>query len=180
MLGPALIVVITSIIVANLRIVPFEASIYDTISDYAVPLAISMLLLSVDLKKMASLSKKPLFAMVLAVVSLSIIAIASGVFFAPIIDEGWKIAGMFISTYTGGSPNLTAIGYGLDASSTTFAAANAADYVVGTPALILLLALPTIAKNSNRFQKIWPYALSEQDLKDDSAETEEALMEDKK
>lgn len=179
-LGPALIVVLISIIVANLRIVPFEAEIYDSISDYAVPLAISMLLLSVDLKKMASLSKKPLLAMILAVISVSFIAVISGLFFAPVIHEGWKIAGMFIGTYTGGSPNLTAIGYGLDASSTTFAAANAADYVVGTPALILLLTLPTIAKNSKRFQKVWPFSLSQQELEDDHAENEDSLMEDKK
>src|SRR5699024_11684464 len=90
---------------------------------------------------------------------VGIVTVVAGIIFAPMIEEGWKVAGMFVGTYTGGSSNLTAIGYGLDASANTFAAANAADYVVGVPTLILMFAFPVIASKSKRFQRIWPYAL---------------------
>ncbi len=53
-----------------------------------------------------------------------------GLVFAEKISEGWKVAGMFVGTYTGGSANLTAIGTGLNVSRQTLAAANAADYVI--------------------------------------------------
>ena len=49
---------------------------------------------------------------------------------------------MFVGTYTGGSSNLTAIAVGLDASKNTIASANAADYVVGIPTLILMFCHP--------------------------------------
>ena len=73
----------------------------------------------------------------------------SDVLFANKIDEGWKVAGMFVGTYTGGSSNLTAIAVGLDASKNTIASANAADYVVGIPTLILMFATPPCTRVPN-------------------------------
>ncbi|MCJ7842105.1 DUF819 family protein [Lederbergia sp. NSJ-179] len=173
MLGPALIVIILSIILANLRIVPFSADVYGVIAEYAIPLSIAMMLLSVDLKAMLRISKKPLLAILLASFSVSIVTLIAGMIFAPIIEEGWKVAGMFIGTYTGGSANMAAIGYALDALPTTFAAANAADYVIGVPSLVAMFAFPSIAAKSKWFQKVWPYSLSDPELKGDKSEVEE-------
>nr|WP_289038975.1 DUF819 family protein [uncultured Allobacillus sp.] len=180
MLGPALIVIIISIILANLRVVPFSADVYGVIAQYAIPLSIAMMLLNVDVIEMLKLSKKPLAAVGLAVISVGIVTLVTGIIFAPLIDEGWKIAGMFIGTYTGGSSNLTAIGYGLEASATTFAAANAADYVVGVPTLILMFAFPAIAARSKWFNRVWPYSLTEQELEGGEEAEEDAFLEEKK
>lgn len=179
-LGPALIVILTSIILANLKVVPFEAEVYGVIAEYAIPLSIAMMLLSVDIKQMLKLSKKPILAIVLAAVSVGIITVLAGIVFAPMIDEGWKVAGMFVGTYTGGSSNLTAIGYGLDALPNTFAAANAADYVVGVPTLILMFAFPVIAAKSKWFQRVWPQSLNEAELEGGEEEDEDAFLENKK
>ncbi|MCT1905428.1 DUF819 domain-containing protein [Oceanobacillus sojae] len=179
LLGPALIVIIISVILANLKIVPFEADVYGVVAEYAIPLSISMMLLSVDIKEMLKLSKKPLAAMGIAAVSVGLVTLVAGIVFAPLIDEGWKIAGMFIGTYTGGSSNLTAIGYGLDAAPTTFAAANAADYVIGVPTLIIMFAFPTIAARSNWFKKIWPYSLSTNQLEGGEEQQDDAFLEKK-
>ncbi|MEN1967895.1 DUF819 family protein [Lentibacillus sp. N15] len=178
-LGPAIIVIIISIILANLKIVPFEANVYGVVAEYAIPLSISMMLLSVDIKKMFALSKKPLASMGIAAISVGLVTLLAGIIFAPMIDEGWKIAGMFIGTYTGGSANLTAIGYGLDAKPTTFAAANAADYVIGVPTLIIMFAFPSIAARSKWFKKIWPYSLSIEELEGGKEEQEDAFLESK-
>ena len=53
---------------------------------------------------------------------------------------------------------------GLEASKTTIASANAADYVVGIPTLILMFAAPALYKNSKRLKKLWPYEMSEPEL----------------
>ena len=71
---------------------------------------------------------------------------------------------MFVGTYTGGSSNLTAIAVGLDASKNTIASANAADYVVGIPTLILMFATPALYKSSKWLKKLWPYDMSESEL----------------
>lgn len=169
-IGPALVVILIGIFLSNTGIVPRSAPIYDVIMGNAVYLSIAIMLLDVHLKKIFSLSKQPILAVLFAVLSVCIVSLLAGLVFAPMIEEGWKIAGMFVGTYTGGSSNLTAIGMGLGASSDTFAAANTADYIVGMPTMVLFFALPAILKNSKRFEKFWPYRLSEEDLVDNSGE----------
>lgn len=162
--GPAIIVIIIGITLSNLGIVPTMAPVYGVIMEYAVYLSIALLLLDVDLKLMLTLSKQPLFAIGFAVISVSTVALLSGLYFAPNMNEGWKIAGMFVGTYTGGSANLTAIGMGLDASAETFALANTADYIIGLPTMIIFFALPRILQNSKLFAKYWPYKLEAHEL----------------
>src|SRR5699024_7863453 len=57
--------------------------------------------------------------------------------------------------------------------------ANAADYVVGVPTLILMFAFPVIASKSKRFQRIWPYALTEAQLEGGEEEEQDAFLENK-
>ena len=84
---------------------------------------------------------------------------------------------MFVGTYTGGTPNLTAIATGVDCSRETLAAANAADYVVSTPLMVAMFAAPALMKASKRWNKLWPYQFSQEELDDGATE---ALMSDKK
>ncbi|EGT3784977.1 DUF819 domain-containing protein [Clostridioides difficile] len=165
-LGPALTIIIMGIILSNLKVVPVSTELYGTISTYAIPVSMTIMLMSVDLKEMTKLSREPLIAIFVAVLTVSIMAFLFGLVFAEKISEGWKVAGMFVGTYTGGSANLTAIGTGLNVSRQTLAAANAADYVIGVPTLIFMFALPAILKNSKKFKKLWPYHVEESELDD--------------
>lgn len=165
-LGPALTIIIMGIILSNLKVVPVSTELYGTISTYAIPVSMTIMLMSVDLKEMTKLSREPLIAIFVAVLTVSIMAFLFGLVFAEKISEGWKVAGMFVGTYTGGSANLTAIGTGLNVSRQTLAAANAADYVIGVPTLIFMFALPAILKNSKKFKKLWPYHVEETELED--------------
>ncbi len=172
MIGPALCVIIIGILLVNLRIVPGYTDVYGTISVYCIPFSISLYLLNVDLKQIMKMSKEPLLSIGSAVLCVSIVAVIFGVIFGNSMEEGWKIAGMFVGTYTGGSSNLTAIATGLNASPSTIAAANAADYVIGMPSLLLMFLAPTLLKKSSRFQKFWPYSFTEKELEGDGEEKE--------
>ncbi|EQG22176.1 hypothetical protein QIG_1346 [Clostridioides difficile DA00065] len=112
-LGPALTIIIMGIILSNLKVVPVSTELYGTISTYAIPVSMTIMLMSVDLKEMTKLSREPLIAIFVAVLTVSIMAFLFGLVFAEKISEGWKVAGMFVGTYTGGSANLTAIGTAL-------------------------------------------------------------------
>ena len=173
-LGPALIVISLGIILVNLKIVPGYCDVYGAISIYCIPISMSLYLLNVDLKKILQMSKQPLLSIASAVFSVSLVAVLFGVLLGGKINEGWKVAGMFVGTYTGGSSNLTAIATGLNASADTIAAANAADYVIGMPTLILMFAAPAILKNSKKFQKLWPYSFTDEELEGDG-ETKELM-----
>ena len=173
-LGPALTVIIIGIILSNLKIVPVSDPTYDALTTYCVPLSVSICLLSLDLKQMRKLTKEPIIALASAIFSVCITAFVFGLVFANKVPEGWKVAGMFVGTYTGGSSNLTAIAVGLDAAKETIAAANAADYVVGIPSLILYFAMPAIYASSKLLKKLWPYHCTEAELV--GGDEEEELM----
>ena len=162
--GIVFTVVLLGIVMTNIGITPTSADVYSPIFTYCTPICICLMLLNVDLRQVLKLSKAPLLAIASACISVTIVSFALGLIFCPMIDEGWKLSGMFVGTYTGGSPNLTAIGVALDASPEALAAANAADYVGCMPALVILFALPAILKKSVWFNKVWPYSLSDEEL----------------
>lgn len=161
--GPALTVIVLGMILVNLHIVPGYQDVYGVIITYFVPMSISIYLLNVNLKELAKLSGKALIALISAVFSVCVVAAICGVVFGGMVDEGWKIAGMFVGTYTGGSSNLTAIAVGLNASNDTIAAANAADYVIGMPTLFLMFAAPALFQNVKFLKKIWSFSLEEKE-----------------
>ena len=176
-LGPVLTVVVLGIILSNTHVVPISHDFYSALSTYCVTPAISICLLSMNMRELKKLNREPVIALVSAIFSVCFIAIILGLFFAPRITEGWKCAGMFVGTYTGGTPNLTAIATGLDCSRETLAAANAADYVVSTPLMVFLFAAPAILKASKRWNKLWPYQFTKEELDDGE---DEPLMSDKR
>ena len=172
LIGPALLIIITGIILVNLNIVTGSCELYGVIQTYCIPLSTSLYLLNVDFKKIVKMSKQPLMSIGSAVFSVCLVTIVFGSIFAGQIDGGWQVAGMFVGSYTGGSSNLTAIATGLNASGSTIAAANAADYVVGMPTMVLMFAAPALMKNSKKFQKFWPYSFTQEELEGDGSHQE--------
>ena len=175
-LGPVLTVVVIGIILSNTHIVPISHDLYDGLSMYCVQAAVSICLLSMNVTELRKLNREPVIALVSAIFSVCVVAIGLGIIFAPRMVEGWKVAGMFVGTYTGGTPNLTAIATGVDCSRETLAAANAADYVVSTPLMIAMFAAPAVMKASKKWNKLWPYQFAKEEL--DEGESK-PLMSDK-
>lgn len=165
-LGPALPGIILGIILSNTGIMPFwdEVGVYDVLFEYCVPLSLTMMLLNVNIKEWIKLSKQPLLAMLIAIMSVSTVAVVASIFLVPLISEGWKLAGMYVGTYTGGGSNLTAIGVGLNASPEIFGIANAGDYVVGIPVMLLFVAIPGILKKWKGLDRFWPHSLAPDEL----------------
>jgi len=161
--GPAMTVVIIGIILSNIRFVPGYQDVYGTIFVYCVPVATALYLMNMDLEGIRKMGKEPLIAMACAIFSVCLVSVIFGLVFAEQINEGWKVAGMFVGTYTGGSANLTAIAVGLEASQDTIAAANAADYVIGIPTMLLMFLAPALVAGSKWFQKKWPYRFPQEE-----------------
>jgi len=166
-LGPAMICILGALLLSNLRVIPMDDShaVYSFLGTHIINLSIAVLLLDTDLKKIRQLSFQPFAAMLIACAVVCIMTIVGGLLFAKGIGpEGWKVAGMFVGTYTGGSSNLNAIAVALDTSSSIQGAANAADYVIYTPFIILIMwaggSLGKIAKWNN----FWPHSVPEEDL----------------
>jgi uncharacterized membrane protein len=117
------------------------ATIQDTIITIVIPLAIPLLLFSMDLKKWLKLAKGALLSLLLAMVSL-LVSIFSGYYiFAGEITQSWKVAGMLTGVYTGGTPNLAAIGTALDVRPDIFILTHTYDLIIGAVALLFLMTV---------------------------------------
>lgn len=114
----------------------------------SISIAIPLLLFSANLIEAKKLSKTVLKSALSLV--LSAIIVSSIVFFiyGKTIGYGAELSGMAIGLYTGGTPNLNAIGniFGLD--STTIGVANLSDMVIGAIfyLFILVLSKPLLSK----------------------------------
>lgn len=115
------------------------ASVQDMVISLAIPIALPLLLFSLDIKRWLKLAKEGIFSMILGISSLIIVVVAGYFLFKDYIDESWKVAGMLIGVYTGGTPNLAAIGTALDVKPNTFILTNTYDMVLGSLCLLFLI-----------------------------------------
>ena len=117
------------------------AQVQDILMTIIIPLAIPLLLFSLDLKKWIKLAKGAVLSLILAMVSLIVSVFLGYYLFAENINESWKVAGMLIGVYTGGTPNLAAIGTALDVSPNIFILTHTYDLIIGSVALLFLMTI---------------------------------------
>jgi len=138
-LGPVTLCYLAGILVANLPGVRLASEPSMRVSEVAVPLAIPLLLFSTDVRQWPRLARSLLTSFVLACVAAVVSAGLVGWFFRGQTAEWWKIAGMLVGVYVGGTANMAAIGRVLEVQNETFVLLNAADLAAGGLYLIFLL-----------------------------------------
>ncbi len=117
------------------------AQLQDNIMTFTILLALPLLLFSLDMRKWLKQAHSAFLSMILALVAL-LAAVFSGFYlFAEDITESAKVTGMLIGVYTGGTPNLAAIGKALDVSPDIFILTHTYDLIVGSVALLFLMTV---------------------------------------
>jgi len=115
------------------------ASVQSKLMIFVILLAIPLLLFSLDLKKWLKLAGEALFSLFLALTSLIASIFLGYYFFNDKVEEAWKISGMLVGLYTGGTANLAAIGTGLGVSANNFLLTHTYDMVIGAVFLLFLV-----------------------------------------
>ena len=141
--GVLLAVLIPMLLTAG-GVIPSAAPLYDTLGSFLVPLAIALLLLGADLRKIYRVG-----APLLAVFAFACLGTLAGVLVAgELFDLGADRAAMsavMAGTYIGGSSNLLAISQMVDWSTpNAVSVAFAADAVGGLTFLAVIMLLPGI------------------------------------
>lgn len=138
-------------VLSNLRVIPVQAPAYDVVWSYFVPLAIPLLLLNADMKRVLRESGPTLFAFVAGAVG-TVLGTLVSFSIVPLGAEGYKLAGIFCATYIGGSVNYVAASEALNLHSGDLLAAGvAADNLVMTVYFLVLFALPSIGWLRRRY-----------------------------
>lgn len=117
------------------------AAIQDSVLTIIVPLAIPLLLFSLNIRRWLRYAGKGFLSMVLALISVMIIVASGYYFFHDSIAECNKIAGMLIGVYTGGTPNMAALSVALDVDPAAFIMTNTYDMLVGAITLIFFITV---------------------------------------
>lgn len=154
LLTSAVIAILGAIIAANVNIIPHEAPAYDFVFEYFVPVLIPLFLFKADLRRlffettrltMAFLlaSAGTVSGVIVAVLLLDLSSLGTGAQIDASLREA-AIAGLFTSTYIGGSVNYAALGEitRLREDASFFSAATAADNLFSALYLALLALLP--------------------------------------
>jgi uncharacterized membrane protein len=150
----AVIAILSAIAVANLRIIPHSAPAFDFVFSYFVPVLIPLFLFRADLRHMVFettrmtgafliASAGTVIGVVIAVSLLDLGDLATAADIEPALREA-GIAGLFTSTYIGGSVNYAALGEitGLSTDASFFSAATAADNLFSAVFLGIIAMLP--------------------------------------
>ena len=144
-LSAVVIAIAAAFVLSNLSVIPTDAPAYNMVWSYLVPLAIPLLLFKANLRKIMKEAGPTLIAFFFGAIGTIL-----GTFIAFEIftlgPEGWKLAGIFCSTYVGGSMNYVATAAALKLNAGDLLTAGvAADNLVMAAYFVLLFALPSVA-----------------------------------
>jgi len=157
-LSGAFVTMVIGALLSNLRLLPAAAPAYDIVWSYVVPLAIPLLLVHADLRRILREAGPTLAAFTVGGVG-TVIGTVIAYHLIPLGPEGWKLAGIFCATYVGGSINYvaTAAATGLT-DGALLSAGVAADNLVMVVYFAVLFALPSLPLARKLFPERRPVA----------------------
>ncbi len=146
-----MLLITAAIVLANLRIIPTVAPVYDVVWDYLVPIAIPLLLFEADLKRIVRESGPTLIAFMIG--SATVVAgVTIGVFLFDLGPREAELAGIFTGTYIGGGLNFAAVAEATGMQDDSMlTAAVAADQVITNLHFLLIIFIPGIAWMANKY-----------------------------
>ena len=156
-LGSALLVILFTAIIANLKLIPSASNsieLYSIIFEYIAPISIFFLLLNVNLVSIKKAGLPMITLFIVGSLSTTLGILISWIIISPenvLGSDANVIAGMLTGTYTGGSVNFNAVAleYDFQKKGILYAGTVAVDNVVTTIWILATLTFPLI------LSKIW-------------------------
>ena len=142
-LSPVVLCYLFGIVLGNVPGWTPDTELANTVTEVTVLLAIPLLLFSTDFPKWLRMAPKAVLSFGLATLAVMVVAAATTVILSNQDPETWKMAGMTVGVYTGGTPNMSAIGLALEVTDEKFVLINGADVLLSA---VYLLFLMTVAQ----------------------------------
>ncbi|MFO7828563.1 MAG: DUF819 family protein [Bacteroidales bacterium] len=141
-IGAVLLAYATGLILGNIGILPENAGqIQNLMTTITIPLAIPLLLFSANIRAWFTIAGKTMLSMVIALISVVIVVFAGYFIFKGEISELWKIGGLLVGLYSGGTPNLASIKMILDVDPEAFIVTHTFDMLISAIYLLFLLTI---------------------------------------
>ncbi len=140
-LSPVVCCYAIGIILGNMASSLWDPKLARSVSEASVMLALPLLLLAVDFVGWFKLAKTTIISFSVLIICVMLVSYIGGVLFKSYDPEVWKMAGMLVGVYVGGTANLTAIGKILNIRDEAFIMLNAVDLVLGGIYLLFILSV---------------------------------------
>lgn len=140
----AIIALVGAMVLSNLKIIPIDAPVYDTVWGYVVPLAIPLLLYSCNIKKIWKESGRILVIFLISSVGTMIGAAIGFITLHNQVPDLEKVGAMMSGSYIGGGVNFVAMADSFSAPGELVSAAVVADNLLMALYFFVLIAMPSI------------------------------------
>ncbi len=149
-IGAVFVCYVVGAALGNFGVLPVgSAALQDTLSGAAVAIALPLLLFSMDVKAWLKTAGKAILSMTGATIIIVAVAGLGSVIIADQVEDSWKLAGLAISVYTGGTPNMAAIKTALDVDPTTYIIMHTYDILINL--IYIIFSITLAQKFFNRF-----------------------------
>jgi uncharacterized membrane protein len=133
------------IVVSNLRLWEIDNGAMEAVAGASMLIGLPLLLFAVRIKESLQYAGRMLLAFGLCCIAGLFCTALVGYYMTGTVPEAWKVGGMLVGLYTGGTPNVQAIGLALEAPSEYLVLVQAADVLLGGSYLLgLVTFLPPI------------------------------------
>ena len=140
-IGPIILCYLAGILIANTQLLDPDPKLLESLTGITVSLAIPLLLFSTNLKKWLRHAGKTLISFAISIVGVAVASTLAYLLFSDNIADANKVSGMMIGVYTGGTPNMAAIGKALNIDNEVFVLLNSADVIISGIYFIFLLSV---------------------------------------
>ena len=140
-LSPIIICYLIGIIIGNIPGLSLNKELLNITTGVSVFLSIPLLLFSANFYSLLKQVRPALFAFLLGIISVICCSVIAFWIFRDQLTQPEAVSGMMIGVYTGGTPNMSAIGLALGVEEEVFVLLNSADIVFSGIYFIFLLTL---------------------------------------
>lgn len=141
-IGSVLICYAIGLILGNIGILPEGAEKYQNLlTTITIPLALPLILFSIDVKKWMHMAGSTLISLLIGLFTVVLMIFVGYWIFKDDIPEIWKVSGMLVGIYTGGTPNMAAMKTALNVNQELYIMTHTYELALGAIYLIFILSV---------------------------------------
>jgi uncharacterized membrane protein len=113
----------------------------DAFSKYTILLALPLILFSLDVKGWLKNARSAIGSLLIGLFTVLVMIFAGYFIFVGSIEDIWKVAGMLVGVYTGGTPNMAAIKTALNVSQEVYILTHTYEMMLGAIYLVFIFSV---------------------------------------
>ncbi len=141
-IGTVVIAYILGFVIGHLGFFGEEVKlVQNLITTITIPIALPLLLMSFDYSNWKTLTGKSIKSLATGLISVIVIIALGNMYFKNLIPESWKISGMLVGVYSGGTPNLAALKNILNIDNETYIMVHSLDIIISSVYLLFFISI---------------------------------------